>query len=77
MAAERAAKMLEEYANGTVCKGTVVYDKTNVEPKTIEITYKNITDVLGMKIPNEEILDVFRRLGFTYEPAEDKRNCGR
>ena len=72
MAAERAAKMLEEYANGTVCKGTVVYDKTNVEPKTIEITYKNITDVLGMKIPNEEILDVFRRLGFTYEPAEDK-----
>lgn len=72
MAAERAAKMLEEYANGTVCKGTVVYDKTNVEPKTIEITYKNITDVLGMKIPNEEILDVFRRLGFTYEPSEDK-----
>ena len=72
MAAERAAKMLEEYANGTVFKGTVVYDKTNVEPKTIEITYKNITDVLGMKIPNEEILDVFRRLGFTYEPAEDK-----
>lgn len=67
MAAERAVKLLEEYANGTVVTGTVVYDKTDVKPKTIEITFKNITDVLGMKIPNDAILDTFRKLGFTYE----------
>ncbi len=70
MALERAAKMLEEYANGTVVTGKVVYDKTDVKPKTIEITFKNITDVLGMEIPKEEILDVFRKLGFTYEEKE-------
>ena len=37
----------------------VKYDATDVKPKTIEITFKNITDVLGMEIPNEAILDVF------------------
>ena len=26
-----------------------------VKPKTIEITFKNITDVLGMEIPNNDI----------------------
>ena len=72
MAAERAAKLLEEYAGGKVVTGTVIYDKTDVKPKTIEITFNNITDVLGMKIPNEAILDVFRRLGFTYEEKDNK-----
>ena len=67
MAIERAVKLLEEYSNGKVISGTVVYDKTDVKPKTIEITFKNITDVLGMEIPREAILDVFKRLGFSYE----------
>ena len=67
MAAERAAKLLEEYATGKPVTGTVVYDTTKVEPKTIDITFKNITDVLGMEIPQDDILDTFRKLGFTYE----------
>ena len=66
MAIERACKLLEEYANGTVLSGTVKYDKTDVKEKDIEITFKNINDVLGITIPNEEILNVFRKLGFTY-----------
>ena len=72
MAAERAAKLLAEYAEGTVVTGTVKYDTTNVKPKTIEITFENITDVLGMKIPTEDILEVFRKLGFTYEVKNEK-----
>ena len=70
MAIERATKLLEEYASGTVVTGTVKYDKTNVKEKEIEITFKNICDVLGMQIPNEDILDVFRKLGFKYEVNE-------
>lgn len=72
MAAERAAKLLAEYAEGTVVTGMVKYDTTNVKPKTIEITFENITDVLGMKIPNKDILEVFRKLGFTYEVKDEK-----
>jgi len=71
MAAERAAKLLEEYACGKVVTGTVKYDVTNVTPKTIEITFKNITDVLGMEIPNNDILECFRKLGFECEVKEE------
>ena len=67
MAIERACKLLEVYAGGTVVTGTVEYDKTNNKEKEIEITFKNINDVLGTVIPNEEILNVFRKLGFTYK----------
>ena len=67
MAIERACKLLEEYAGGTVVTGTVEYDKTNNKEKEIEITFKNINDVLGTIIPNEEILNVFRKLGFSYK----------
>lgn len=71
MAIERACKLLEEYAGGTVVTGTVEYDKTNNKEKEIEITFKNINDVLGTVIPNEEILNVFRKLGFTYKVNEE------
>ena len=72
MAIERACKLLEEYAGGTVVTGTVEYDKTNKKEKEIEITFKNINDVLGTVIPNEEILNVFRKLGFTYKVNGEK-----
>ena len=71
MAIERACKLLEEYANGTVITGTVVYDTTENKEKEIDITYKNINDVLGANIPEEEILDVFRKLEFTYKTNKD------
>ena len=67
MAIERACKLLEEYAGGTVVTGTIEYDKTNNKEKEIEITFQNINDVLGTVIPNEEIINVFRKLGFTYK----------
>ena len=72
MAIERACKLLEEYAGGKVVTGTVEYDKTNNKEKEIEITFKNINDVLGTVIPNEEILNVFRKLGFTYKVNGEK-----
>lgn len=65
MAAERACKMLEEYANGTVVGGIVEYNKENMKDKEIEITYQKINDVLGTTIPKEAVLDVFRKLGFS------------
>ena len=71
MAIERACALLEKYANGKVVTGTVVYDTTNKEDKEIDITFKNINDVLGTVIPSEEILNVFRKLGFTYKVNDE------
>ena len=72
MAIERACTLLEKYANGKVVTGTVKYDTTNKEDKEIDITFQNINDVLGSKISDEEILNVFRKLGFTYKANGEK-----
>lgn len=66
MAIERACSLLEKYANGKVVTGTVKYDKTENQEKEIDIAFQNVNDVLGTVIPNEEILNVFRKLGFSY-----------
>ncbi|MBR2743846.1 MAG: phenylalanine--tRNA ligase subunit beta [Clostridia bacterium] len=72
MAMERACQLLEKYAGGTVLKGMCKYDNSQVEDKKITITYQNINDVLGSNIPKDEILDVFRKLGFTYDADDEK-----
>ena len=72
MAINRACHLLEKYANGTVIEGMCTYDQSQKEDKKIEITFKNITDVLGTNISNSDILDVFTKLGFSYE-ADDKK----
>jgi len=66
MAIERACSLLEKYANGKVVTGTVKYDTTENNEKEIDLAFQNVNDVLGTVIPNEEILNVFRKLGFTY-----------
>ena len=67
MAVERACALLEKYAEGKVVTGTVIYDKIDKQDKEIDIEFQNINDVLGTVIPDEEILNVFRKLGFTYK----------
>ena len=64
MALERAAKLLEEYADGEVVEGVAKFDKSDLQNREIEISFKNINDVLGMVISKKDVLDVFRRLKF-------------
>ena len=66
MAIERACALLEKYADATIVTGTAKYDKTENNEKEIQLGFKNVNDVLGTVIPKEEILNVFRKLGFTY-----------
>lgn len=67
MAIDRACNLLEKYADAKVVTGLVKYDTTEKEDKKINITQKNITDLLGIEISMDEILNVFRKLGFTYK----------
>lgn len=64
MAIERACNLLEKYAEAEIVGNIAKYDKSNKENKIINITAKNINNILGMKITQEEILDVFRKLAF-------------
>lgn len=72
MAAERAAKLLEEYAEGTVVGGTVEYNKEDMSDRRIEITYQKINDILGAQISKQDVLDAFRRLGFSSKQDGEK-----
>ena len=67
MAQERACHLLEKYADAEVVGGIAKYDTTSLEDKKIEIKFEEINKVLGQNIPDSEILDIFRRLGFTYK----------
>jgi phenylalanyl-tRNA synthetase beta chain len=72
MAMERACHLLEKYAGGTVVGGMCEYDKSDKEDKTVTVTYRQINDLLGTDISKEDILDVYRKLDFSYEADDEK-----
>ncbi len=71
LAIERACYLLEKYADAEIMSGMCVYDKTDKKEKVIEVEFKNINDVLGTNIAKEDILNVFRRLGFKFTSDEE------
>ncbi len=71
MAIERSCNLLEKYADATIVGGLVKYDTTDLADTKIDITFENINNVLGIQIPKEDILDVFRKLGFLCNVKEN------
>ena len=67
MAIERSCNLLEKYADAKIVTGLVKEDNTSLADTKIDITLEKINQVLGTTIPKEAVLDVFRRLGFTYQ----------
>ncbi|WP_335872704.1 phenylalanine--tRNA ligase subunit beta [Bacillus sp. 2205SS5-2] len=66
-AAERAAKLLVEYAGGEVLEGSVVFDEISIEPATVTITLEKINSSLGTAITAEEVKEIFEKLQFGLE----------
>ena len=71
MAVKRACNLLEKYADAQIIGGMIEYNHEKLEDKKIEVNFDEINKILGLNLSNDEILDIFRRLGFTYE-ADDK-----
>lgn len=67
LAIERSCHLLEKYADANIVGGLVKEDTTSLEDTKIAITLEHINQVLGTIVPKEAVLDVFSRLGFTYE----------
>lgn len=70
LAINRACHLLEKYADSEIVGEIAAYDITNKDDKKIDITFKKINDILGFIIPEESVLDAFRKLGFKYEVKE-------
>ena len=72
MAVARACHLLEKYAEATVISGIAEYNKEDLSDRKIDITLENINKVLGTEINENEVVDVFRRLGFSSKVKNGK-----
>ena len=65
MAIERSCALLEKYADAIIVGGILTYDKVDKSDKEITITCEKINKVLGIEIPKDEVISIFKSLGFT------------
>ncbi|WLR44138.1 phenylalanine--tRNA ligase subunit beta [Bacillus carboniphilus] len=72
LAAERAAKLLQELAGGSVLKGSVEVDTYDWKVNTVTTTVGKVNATLGTNITQEEVSDIFRRLQFDVEIIGEK-----
>ena len=67
MAIERSCALLEKYADAEIVGGMLMYDETDKSDKTINVTCEKINKVLGIEIPQEEVISIFKSLAFQVE----------
>jgi len=71
-AAERAAQLIAEIADGEVLAGSVMIDELDKTPVQITISPDYINNRLGMKISLEDMLSILERLKFPTEAINGK-----
>ena len=62
-----ACHLLEKYADATVLKGTVEYNKLDKKEKKCKVTLSDINRILGIVLTMDDVKDSFDRLGFPYK----------
>ncbi|MBU9672951.1 phenylalanine--tRNA ligase subunit beta [Planococcus sp. CP5-4] len=71
-AAERAAQLLAELADGEVLGGSLVFDQLDKKERIVKVSPDFINSRLGMKIRLEDMLDILSRLKFNTEAANNQ-----
>lgn len=71
LAAERACSLIQAYAGGEVFSGTVEENHLEIEANNIHVSVDKVNAVLGMTITQEEIISIYKRLGFAVGEAKD------
>ena len=72
MAIDRACHLLEKYAGAKVLTGIVSHDKLDKTPKQITFESREVSNLLGLTLTNEDIKTELDRLGFEYEYKDNK-----
>jgi len=67
---DRAASLIQQVSCGRVYKKVDVYPKRFV-PVTVDVRYGRVNKVLGTDIPDKEMADIIKRLGFTVDSHKD------
>ena len=64
LAMEYASYLLNKYADAKIVEKITIFDESNKNDKEINITVNDINSLLGIEISKEEIIDIYKRLGF-------------
>ena len=71
-AIDRACHLLEKYAGAEVLTGTVVYDKVDKREKKVKFKTKEINELLGIKLTDDDVKNELKRLDFPFEYKKDE-----
>ena len=71
-ALDYASALLVELADGNVLSGVASAIKTKLEPKYVTITTDKINNVLGTKLSNEYVEELFKRLQYNYKKENNE-----
>jgi len=74
MAIDRCCNLLEKYADATIVGGMVSIDNTDSKDKEITVSLEKINKVLGTNIQKQEVIDIFKRLGFSVKEENNVFN---
>ena len=66
MALKRACYLLLKYANAKVSNDEKVVNNIKTSENVIKVTLEEINKVIGVKISNEDVIDILNRLRFQY-----------
>lgn len=66
LALKRACHLLEKYANAKISKNEKTISKIEANKNVIEVTLEEINKVIGVKIEDEDVIDILNRLKFEY-----------
>ncbi|MEG2457905.1 MAG: phenylalanine--tRNA ligase subunit beta [Bacilli bacterium] len=70
-AINRACYLLEKYADASIEKDMLEYDKQDKTPKTASVNLEKINKVLGSNLSLEKVNDIFNNLGFSFTTKND------
>ena len=70
-ALKRAAMLLKEYANATICSQIIDEYPVEITPKEIHLRYKHVNRLIGVEMQQEEIHNILRALNMELSPIDD------
>ncbi len=70
-AAERAAELMRQHANGVIAQGLVDQYPAPIPPQTVDLSSKEVRRILGVDLPIAEAARILRALEFQVEERGD------
>ena len=69
-AAARAAQLMVELGGGTLVPGMVDAHPTRLEPRVLPLRLPRIAKIIGVTVPQDEVVRILKALGFGVEEGE-------